>query len=1096
MPNPPRFVDNQDENSLAQAINQYLNELDERLAESPSLDIATGYFNSEGFFTVMEQLKEVEQVRLLLGTEPKEKDRKVWWTDGSYKRKQYDAERIEEAIQSLDESIKEDRDLLGFSMEVNEKLQEMISFLRQENVEVRRFEDGFLHGKAFIFSDHQGVIAGSSNFTYGGMKSNRELNLAHYNPEVTEKVNNWFEELWENSNPYDLPEVYERLFEPFDPYLIYLRVLWERYRDELEEEKDESGGELELTTFQNDGLFRAKRFLEKHNGAIIADSVGLGKTYIAGQLIHEAVHDRRQRALLIAPAYLIEGMWDQFQTKLNVNIDMISFAKLRNDAQLGGSRHYLSTDKDKYQLVVIDEAHAFRNPDSNQSHALRALLRGDPPKDLLLLTATPVNNSLWDLYYELSYFIKNDAAFSNRGIKSLRDHFKRAQAEDPTNLSPDTLFDVLDETTVRRTRHFIREHYEGEAIEKDNGETIRIRFPDPVPKRVEYNFEDTFDDEFFDDISSGLAAADGDEPDLSLARYRPMRYMQSPEEAHLASELALAGLLRTGLLKRFESSKQAFSSSLGNMIEQYEAALSILNEGMFPRPDTIDEWVESDTDEEFEQAVQEGEKKLIPAGFDADDFKNDLRNDIEILSRWKRQVDLVTPREDAKLQALKRQLINILSQAREDAANEEEFSQNRKVLIFSYFEDTVQWILEYLDNVVQEEGELDAYFDRIAGVVGDGGLMGYSRQEAVWGFAPDAMGAPEASVEDVDILVTTDVLAQGVNLQDCRNVINYDLPWNPMRIVQRNGRIDRIGSPHPKVYNLTFFPEDRLNDLLQLEHTVRQKLTQTARAIGLENEVIPDTETLEKNFADRREEIEELYEEETDILSEGGRESAAYSGEEYRRELKKGLQDREGEIEELPWGAGSGFRGEHPGYFFCARVQDKEFYRFIAEDFSDLEEPEEIIESKTLTCLRYIECDPGTERYLPEEKKEKVYDAWKIAREDIFETWQSQTDPKNIQPYVRPLFHQVADHLREYPPDDLTQDELQKVIESVEAPLGRRYERELRDILEDDSDPYKTSRNLVEKISDLGLEPFKPPDPLDPIEREEIKLVCWLAITQ
>ena len=298
--------------------------------------------------------------------------------------------------------------------------------------------------------------------------------------------------------------------------------------------------------------------------------MGLGKTYIAGELLYRYVHDRRQRALVIAPAYLRDGMWARKPAEWGIQFETISYAQLRDDRQLGGEASHLALTTDEYQLVVIDEAHAFRNPGTQQAEALRQLLRGDPPKDVVLLTATPVNNSLWDLYYQLGYFIKNDAAFAHTGIPSLRERFNEAQARDPAELTPDILFDVLDETTVRRTRRFIKERYAGATMPDDTGEPVRISFPEQQPDWVEYEFVETFGDPYFEDIEMGLAGDAAGERTLTLARYRPSYYLTGEEDA---SELSLAGLLRSGLLKRFESSSYAFQNTLNRMIEQNRSAL-------------------------------------------------------------------------------------------------------------------------------------------------------------------------------------------------------------------------------------------------------------------------------------------------------------------------------------------------------------------------------------------------------------------------------------------------------------------------------------------------------------------------------------------
>ena len=1083
----PEFADNWTAITLSEAIQEAIEYYQENWESYPSLDIATGYFNPGGYLSIADELDKTSEVRILLGAEPLKKDRDEFPDPEEVGQRNYKKEKIEERLQSLDEDIKRDRNLLGFTREMNNELKRLIDFLEKERVKVRRYEDGFLHGKAFIFSDGDGVLAGSSNFTGAGLNTNMELNLGHYQPNVTERVDEWFDKLWQASSEYDLAEIYREQFKPFSPYLIYLRVLWEKYGEEITEEEEAQKGRIQLTTFQNDGLFRARRFLDRYNGVIVADAVGLGKTYIAGKIIEETVAENRQRALVVAPAALRDGMWRSFKAEMNVHFKIVSFAQLRNSQQLLGGKKVFDRDIEEYQLVVVDEAHALRNPGSDQSQSMRRLLRGDPPKDVVLLTATPVNNSLWDLYYLIRYFIQHDGVFANLGIPSLRERFKRAQKQDPSKLDPNMLFDIIDQTTVRRTRSFIEKYYDSEVIETED-EKIHIKFPDPQPRRVDYKFSDVIDDEFFHDVARGLGAAEegAEDDELTLARYRPSRYRIDEEEKE--RELSLIGLLRTGLLKRFESSLVAFAGSLENMIEQYEKALELVNQGIFPAPETLDEWVESDSDEPFEKIFSDENVDTVPMDIiDKPLLCNDLQNDIGILRSWKQKADKVNRARDDKLKTLKETLLEIKDKAQSDAINEDEFRQNRKVLIFSYFEDTVDWILEYLEEIVLEEEELACYRGRIAGVAGSGSKKGISQEKAVHGFAPDSTKAPPGTGDNFDILVSTEVLAQGVNLQQCRNVVNYDLPWNPMRVVQRNGRIDRINTPHSRIYSYSFFPEERLDELLELELRIRKKLTQAARSVGLESEVIPEAEKMEKNFADRREDIEALRSEDDDIFKK--KDAAAYSGEEFRQELRKGIREREDEIKSLPWGAGSGLRGENPGWFFAARIGEKSFFRFVPLG------GEEIVDD-TLVCLERIACSRETERYMDEEMQEGVYQAWQTAKRDIYNTWQEQTDPRNLEPDVRPLFRRVAEHLREHQPQSLNQEELEEKIDAVEAPWGRRYERELREVYQaEELEEQEKSLELIEKIDELGLKPYDPPEPLPPIDSEQIKLVCWMTVS-
>jgi hypothetical protein len=334
-------------------------------------------------------------------------------------------------------------------------------------------------------------------------------------------------------------------------------------------------------------------------------------------------------------------------------------------------------------------------------------------------------------------------------------------------------------------------------------------------------------------------------------------------------------------------------------------------------------------------------------------------------------------------------------------------------------------------------------------------------------------------------------LAEGVNLQQCRNIINYDLPWNPMRLVQRHGRIDRIGSPHSDVHLLCFFPDRRLDELLDLENRIRRKLAQAAASIGVESEVIPGGATNEVVFTEARQKIEKLRREDAEIFVTAGEDPNAHSGEEYRQELRKGLQTREAAVKSLPWAAGSGIAGgPERGHFFCARVGDRLFLRFVPASGGE-------IVRNTLSCLRTITCAEDSPRHLPPDLANATYDAWAKARKDIYDEWMFSTDPANLQPRVRPFFRTAGDHLRAHPPAGVQQSELDLITEAVEAPWGVRIERTLREVFNPErEDPLIASAALVEKVRELGLQPFVQPQPLPVIDEDEITLICWMAVDE
>jgi hypothetical protein len=275
--------------------------------------------------------------------------------------------------------------------------------------------------------------------------------------------------------------------------------------------------------------------------------------------------------------------------------------------------------------------------------------------------------------------------------------------------------------------------------------------------------------------------------------------------------------------------------------------------------------------------------------------------------------------------------------------------------------------------------------------------------------------------------------------------------------------------------------------LLELETRIRRKLAQAAASVGVEQEVIPGAATSERVFAETREEIEALRRERADLFETAGEDPNAHSGEEYRQEIRKGLENYGERIQRLPGGAGSGFRGgPAKGHFFCAKVGERVFLRFVP--FAEGSPVRD-----TLGCLRLIACRENTPRELSDELAARAYGAWESARKDIYDEWMKATDPASLQPRVKPSLKAAADQLRKFPPPGLSLQELDRLVESVEAPWGARIERVLRESM-DGKSGIDTSTALVEKIRFLGLQPYRPPEPLPPIEEDDIRLVCWMAV--
>ena len=1108
----PDFIDNRDGNTLARALGTVLGAgagegADEGPGPPDLVRIATAFFSPAGFAGIADHLRPIPEIRLLLGADlaarPPDERKKLDETPEIFEQR-----RMAAGLRGMDAAFRRERDGLPFTRASGEALRKLIDALRAGNMEVRRYEKAFLHAKAYIvasakgsYGRPEGVIAGSSNLTGAGLARNLELNLARYDRPVVDEAERWFDDLWNDAEPYDLAAVFEEAFRQCSPWDVFIRVLWRLYGGEVAEEAA-ADDNLPLTSFQKHGVARALRLIRDTGGVIVADEVGLGKTFIAGEIL-QRYHQSRQRTLLICPAALRDSTWKSFLTAYQLFVECLSFEELANDARLcpahqgSEGRKKLQRELDEYQLVIVDEAHNYRNPDApTRAAALRRLLFGRR-RDLVLLTATPVNNSLWDLYHLLRFFLRQDAHLAGRGILSIRERFLQAMREDPSSLSPDTLYPIIDATTVKRTRQFVKKHYANDTISGPDGQPQRIVFPQPKAISVRYKLDDPMPG-FFDRLERAL---DPDSEDaVAFARYTPDLWLleRSDEEGNAR---ALVGLLRSGLLKRFESSAFAFRQTVEKMVGEHGSFLRALDAGRVVATAFMQE-LSADDEAVFEDVLAKSEHGADAAGYDVAGLRAAVERDRGILRELAAEAAAITPDRDPKLRALADALVEIAEQAEREATDSADEAQKRKVLVFSFFADTVEWIRDFLAAELDARPDLAGYRGRMAAVSGSGDLDEMSRQQAVQGFAPLSMGAPAGRKADrYDLLLSTDVLAEGVNLQQCRHIVNFDVPWNPMRLVQRHGRIDRIGSPHRRVFVRTIFPVDRLDRLLDLERRILDKLAMAAASVGVAAPIEGAAQGGQV-FTETREEIEKLMAEDASLYERGGTEGAAQTGEEYRQTLRKALERDRERIESLPWKVGSGMRkGARRGMFFCAVVGresdfERTYLRFVAADGDWIPRSGgDAIERELGTCLRLIECLEDTPTWYPEGLRERAHDFWEAARDDVLLAWMRETDPANLQPSVRPLNHRVAAFIRANPPLDTPEERSNRALDVLESPWPRREEALLRGWFDAGGrEGAALSRFLIDRILETGLEPVAPPPPLPPISPEDIELLCWMGI--
>ena len=1082
-PFPPVFATNHPDRgeTVAHEVNRLLRGLREQLAQPPTIAIATAYLNAQGFALLAEELEQAPGVRLLIGAEPQQPEERL------FSRRRSDRDLLVKAIADHEAGLKDERDLAGFSVERDVAERRLVAWLQMlgadgaPKVEVRRYTKDFLHGKAYIpESDLAGILAGSSNLTFAGLMLNRELNLGYETGSHKRLVRDWFEELWAEADPYDLAAIYEERFRLHDPWIVFMRMLVALYGYPGDDDSAYTPV-LRLTGFQRDGVARIRRIIDEWGGVLVADEVGLGKTFLAGELIAEATKRDRQRALVIVPAALKESTWKPFLDTWDLTsarVKVMSFDELRL------ADEETLKQLDEYALVVIDEAHNLRNAAAQRSELVRRLLSGAYPKQLVLMTATPVNNSLLDLHTLVGYFVKNDAAFASRGIPSLFKYVRDAQAQDPETLSPAHLFALLDEIAVRRTRGFVKRYYAGSTIRTPTGKEVPIEFPSPRVERIDYEL-DQAGEQLLERMIAALEPWDADDekwrpgsapiPDrLTLARYVPSRYAITDDVE--AVQVVNAGFLRSGLLKRLESSPRALANTLGVVLGNNEDFLRGFAQGKVLRGKALTAWGEADDETSIDDVL---------AAFGDDDLEA-VGEAHRLLCRGTQGGRRIRHRPPARAARCRRgrcrgarpkaeKLLATLTDIAREAARpsrdgDVSEGDRRKVIVFSTFADTIEDLHRRVIEAVEgapATSPLAAYRDRVAEAVRGRkqGIDQGGRARILAGFAPfdrRSLDRRWPAGRDGPVRPASDdgrSLGRGKSPAG-RAHRELRPPVEPHAIgpAPRADRSNR--SRHREVHLGCFFPATHLNDLLRLEETIQRKIAYAAVSIGI-GDVIPGQKAkrIEVVLADNRETIERLREERPELFESGG-DSAALSGEEYRRRLELALEDGlvRRRIESLPMGSGTGFRStlatEH-GWVFATEVGPEREARmaFVAANqywgVRRNDQGEAEVDENPLRSLS--DADPGdrsTYAELSDPAYAGVFDAWPEARQAIWRSWMRLTDPANLQPDVKGVLRRAADLVRDSR-SILSQPERDRVAVALAQRWPLRVSRDVGRILDD-----------------------------------------------
>ncbi|MYH83727.1 hypothetical protein F4009_00270 [Candidatus Poribacteria bacterium] len=880
----PTLIDNIEGNTLQRV-------LESLLVKSIRLDIATGTFEIGAFLSLGKTWQHLDGIRLLMGDET------------TKRTKDHLIKALQDVTDANIESEKEQDDTLHGLAAVRDAI-------RRGKIAVRVYDKAKFHAKLNLMRAQNSspvdfVTVGSSNFTRPGLTQNVELNSFITDATHIEKLSTWYDARWEEASEVkaELLRTIERHLREYPPFTVYAKALHTYFRgrekpaDEWEEK--ESIIYRTLSQYQKDGYHAALQIADTWNGALICDGVGSGKTYIGLMLLERYLRENK-RVLLITPKSIAESVWNsqidfRLQSKYDFLLQEHFRIKLHTDLgrQNGINEKERRYFRDHTDVIIIDEAHHFRNPNSNRGRLLMELARN---KKLYLLTATPINNSLDDIYHLINYFAQNNRRhFASIGMHDFRKYFRdmERQLEDETTEITDQVEEddflrqdpLLKQVLIQRSRKYIKD------AEMAFG--THILFPERIIEpTVDYSLRRVYGT-LYDELRK---AFDRHNPFLNLAVYNTVKYHRNPEKQIEQREKQVIGLIRTLVLKRLESSWRAFEATIENLLlkmaewlEKYAPERFRMWEGtntrwwgvvqkhirerlqedgiltQNPLETLLNSVASNPSEEEDDLASVEDEDVFIPEDHDLDRLFDDVLEDMNFLTVLLSKIyrsfyaDELASEPDTEKDDKLQQLLNLLKK-----------HPNEKLLIFTEFCDTAR----YLYAQLQQAG-----FRHIEQI---DSRRKVNREEIIERFSPCYNRKSPESVGPVQTLITTDVLAEGLNLQDASVIINYDLHWNPVRLMQRIGRLDRRLDPeietqlnrtNPTVHVWNFLPPEELDDILKLRKRVDGKILRISRTLGIEGKFVSpddDDETL-RLFNERyegRESIEELMNLERQRISE------------------------------------------------------------------------------------------------------------------------------------------------------------------------------------------------------------------------------------
>lgn len=916
-------------------------ELTRLIGEESMVQISCSHFTSFALFDLMDVLQKAKSIQILINLESE--------AEGDFSFIQSDSERQ-----------------LNFELNRKYKINQVIGLI-ENKIQIRKGHLGNQHVILVTNGEESTCFAltplNLDSVSLGSVSSEDSLFINSFS-DTGSQYGKLFNYAWDNSKSILNDAVVSRLEtgaknwpgETIYKYCIreifHYSTISERADQKLQKVgfKDSKIWSL-LFNFQKDAVIGAIEKIETYGGCIIADSVGLGKTFEA-LAVMKYYQLRNDRILVLAPKKLREN-WTIYQLndKRNIlaqdrfNYDVLNHTDLSREKGKSGDIDLEMINWGNYDLVVIDESHNFRNNPNRRGmtrykRLMQDVIRSNIRTKVLMLSATPVNNRMNDLKNQVAFITEgDDHAFSSYGIDSITQVMKDAQRRftnwfrdgDPDNLDVNELllqldgsyFRILDMLTIARSRKHIEKYYDTADIGK---------FPErlmPITVYPEIDTKNQFKDigQIYDEIST-----------LTLAAYTPLGYVRADKRdyyeqkydmtTHTGSvfkqvdrEQSLIYLMRVNLLKRLESSIHSFQLTTGKLIEFVDANLKQLELHQSGEIDLDLNITDIDLDDtELEDLLVGGKTKVLIQDIDVIRWKQDLKHDKSILSNLMASIQLIDVERDAKLLKLK-QLI-------EDKISNPINDENKKVIIFTAFADTAIYLhKELIDWLKNEKG---LYCALVTGAGDNKTNMPGCRADLssiLTNFSPIAKKRKEIfpnEINEIDVLFCTDCISEGQNLQDCDYLINYDIHWNPVRIIQRFGRIDRIGSTNKSIQLVNFFPSMELDSFIDLVARVQGRMVMLDVSATGEDNIISKNSREMQDLDYRKRQLKQLQNQVIDLEDVQGNISITdLTFNDFKIDLEKSSDE---EIQELSQVAPSSYAVVKsnlatikPGVIYCLK---------------------------------------------------------------------------------------------------------------------------------------------------------------------------------